>query len=474
MRLVTQRENELPRLNEKLIYFCFTGTQVAILSALVHTGVDGDRLRMPATSVGRRFIIFWITSSDIQMPLTKRMKHMLPSVVFNTVYMTAFNCTLAPISYLFLRRTIYFTTLRIAYLFVRLSPSKAMPLYPFSIGLLYHSCKASLLCCVLWQTAQATFNLYLSQTPIIQGGTISQRSSDPNTSLLSGLRTSEKALTQAMAYQELVFIAFSVPSRRQAIFEDLDKRTWINIMREYLSQIDEVAQNNKSRPTETSGTEIQAQTASKQLSSTSMTLKSDNIFPPPQQTLIHRLSTAETSIGKSKGQKNIPSLFDRIKELYRAKVVPYLSCFELSLVSHAVKKDIKLDSQTRIPNTFILECAISALCQLVVASREEDTLGVVQRDIAKILEQNFICLDVLEDNLKKNYLPITKDESSLQHTNHQICINILRHGSQRIVDTFSENLKDLNMSANALAKAQEFSKDIWESGPPVGDSWVLI
>ena len=81
----------------------------------------------------------------------------------------------------------------------RLSRGSAVPGITFSFSLAYHVMRVVFLCCLLWEIVHLLFNVYISQIPIVQGRTISQKSAAQNETLLLGLKSDHKELTQVCA-----------------------------------------------------------------------------------------------------------------------------------------------------------------------------------------------------------------------------------------------------------------------------------
>lgn len=100
---------------------------------------------------------------------------------------------------------------------------------------------AFLLGCI-WESVHVAFNVHFSQEPTKEGKTISEKSPDPNGTLVSGLKSSG-LLTQVMAFAELAFIANNSPPRRKSIFTDVDRKPtniWEQILKECLAVIGDV------------------------------------------------------------------------------------------------------------------------------------------------------------------------------------------------------------------------------------------
>ncbi|KAI0392421.1 nucleoporin protein Ndc1-Nup [Xylariaceae sp. FL0594] len=93
---------------------------------------------------------------------------------------------------------------------------------PWSVWMLCRSILASFLLCLLWNVGDVVFRVQLAREPLKNGQPLTSESKDPNASLVNGLK-SKKPRVAAFAMWELAFIARDYATRRQSIFEDIDR-----------------------------------------------------------------------------------------------------------------------------------------------------------------------------------------------------------------------------------------------------------
>ncbi|GAA5984691.1 hypothetical protein JCM11641_004564 [Rhodosporidiobolus odoratus] len=116
----------------------------------------------------------------------------------------------------------------------------------YSVTLAARALSSTLLHFLVWEAAHVCFEVYATQ-PM----TVSQFGSNPNQSLLSGLR-SQDAYYQHFAYLELALLTLTDSTRRQAIFKDVKPGSttagaWNEISRECLLLIGTELQRAKGR-----------------------------------------------------------------------------------------------------------------------------------------------------------------------------------------------------------------------------------
>ncbi|KAI4629161.1 uncharacterized protein J4E87_003422 [Alternaria ethzedia] len=76
---------------------------------------------------------------------------------------------------------------------------------------------------VLWEFVNKTFDVYLAQEPLKNDVPITNDSTDPNGSLLNGLK-SKKDTVKAIAFWELALITDAFPERRKTIYSEIDRK----------------------------------------------------------------------------------------------------------------------------------------------------------------------------------------------------------------------------------------------------------
>ena len=80
--------------------------------------------------------------------------------------------------------------------FNRLNRAAVLPTFPVGPGLFIRSAVIAFLTCVLSEVAHIAFTSFFVEDPFPSGKTISDKSSDPNGTLVTGLRSTKAPLTQ--------------------------------------------------------------------------------------------------------------------------------------------------------------------------------------------------------------------------------------------------------------------------------------
>lgn len=176
-----------------------------------------------------------------QVPPKVAFKKQAPNIFSRAFFLAFVTFFTGPISYIFVRSGIWHYTLMVARTVFWLNRSSVLPAWPVGGGMFLRSAWIAFLLGCTWESAHAAFNIYFAQEPIKDGKTISEKSPDPNGTLVSGLK-SPGLLTQVMAFAELVFISHNSPARRKSIFTDIDRKPtiWEQILKECLVVIGDV------------------------------------------------------------------------------------------------------------------------------------------------------------------------------------------------------------------------------------------
>ncbi|GAA5990201.1 hypothetical protein JCM5350_001083 [Sporobolomyces pararoseus] len=320
----------------------------------------------------------------------------------------------------------------------------------------------------LWEVTNVIFEVYATQ-PM----SVSQFASNPNQTLLSGLRSREPYYQQ-FAYLELSMLTLNSPARREAIFKDVKRSAsglggssggaWSELSRECLVLIGTELQRAKGRgriPATVTGLNLAPASPSSNPNSNSPNrapVKSGDVFLPTKSTLFDKLaSTASTSSSSSPlaspsirntaiGQKATTavssaistaqtSISSRVPSILQtgsspspeegSKAPPAMKPEEVPQVVGSETKVARwvpasgrdslfgIEPEYRIgrcvPRMRETVCAVQALSNLTCASLNEDPYGVAQRDIPKILEGFVRYLEVLE-GLEREFENIAKEK----------------------------------------------------------------
>ncbi|GAA5951721.1 hypothetical protein JCM3765_003094 [Sporobolomyces pararoseus] len=336
----------------------------------------------------------------------------------------------------------------------------------YSFTLAARAISTSFMFFTLWEVTNVIFEVYATQ-PM----SVSQFASNPNQTLLSGLRSSE-SYYQQFAYLEFSMLTLNSPARREAIFKDVKRSSpglggsnggaWSELSRECLLLIGTELQRAKGRgriPATITGLNLTPASTSSNEGSNSPNrapVKSGDVFLPTKSTLFDKLastaspsstspsvgssitntaidqkattavssaiSTAQTSISS-----RVPSILQtgsgssneasKAPPTMKPEEVPQVIGSETKVarwVPASVRESLfGIEPEYRIgrciPRVRETVCAVQALSNLTCASLNEDPYGVAQRDIPKILEGFVRYLEVLE-GLEKEFEIITKEK----------------------------------------------------------------
>ncbi|RPB14400.1 hypothetical protein P167DRAFT_484672 [Morchella conica CCBAS932] len=222
--IVDGKTYERPRLNERFIYLVYSASHVGLVQGILHIYRDRGRLEFP----------------DVNVPPNEALKARIPVIVKDALTLAIIALFTCPITYFFVRSGIWHYTLIIARTFFWLNRSSSVPSWP--IDTIFRNFWVAFLLGCIWESVHTAFSIYFSEEPIKDEKTISEKSPDPNGTLVSGLRANG-LLTQVMAFSELVFISHNSPARRKSIFTDVDRKPiniWEQIMKECLAVIEDV------------------------------------------------------------------------------------------------------------------------------------------------------------------------------------------------------------------------------------------
>lgn len=236
-------------MNERFLYLIYFAAHVGFVQGILHIGRDRGRLDLPNEDVRLPLLEIAtgrsreMSADDFAQVLPKdALKKQSPTILANALFLAIITFFTGPLSYIFVRSGIWHYTLMVARTLFWLNRSSTLPAWPVGGGMFIRSAWIAFMLGCIWESAHAAFNIHFSQGPIKEGKTISEKSADPNGTLVSGLRSSG-LLTQVMAFAELVFIANNSPARRKSIFTDVDRKPtniWEQILKECLAVIGDV------------------------------------------------------------------------------------------------------------------------------------------------------------------------------------------------------------------------------------------
>lgn len=426
------RAHERTRLNERAIAFRTLFLMLGVVQSLVHLFSDRDRVPAPARKVKvDAKTAPTIIAVDGPMALIQKA---VPGILFRLLWTAAIFPLTAFLFYVCtplrsIAWTVSFDILR----FVYFLPAKQRntytgfsPILPFYFATVVQTSFLVL----LWEITNAAFSAYIAQPPLrreipLTSDNKSGRASDPNGSLISGLK-SKKEFAQASAFYELLLITINFPERRRMIYSELDRvggNSWSQISNLCLQQINGIT------------TRISAQTPQpvapppevKDRIPIAAPLKTDNVFAP-QLTMGTPARTGEWAKSVAAKYGSSPGA-EPVKDIARyagRKLLTDGQRDQLAQQPRTVEKRVEglWDTVIKSPvgwpfrqsferkvtgmicgspysRVGVIVDAIDALARLVVQSVQEDQYGQVAKDVPTILRTYLHTLKAVQQYVRE-------------------------------------------------------------------------
>jgi len=440
------RGYELPRLNERLVYLVSFSIYTSVAYGLLQKAAH--RTLLPYTSV----------SAHLRTELMHSVMTRLTVAAFFAMSCT----TVCPVFYVFVRPIIWKYALRLARMFVKMPRSPNLPSFPLGIDLLCRSLMLSFLMAIMWESAHLFFDSFVGKTPASQGEILSDKSDDPNGTLITGLQSREKPFTQATAFEELTLIANHDKARRQTIFLEHRNGTssWNHILRASLEVLAEIRNKH-------SGLQQPSQQFSKVAE-----------LAQVQPESAHQLAVKQTNIFVTRQSHKVPFEFARASEEKSSAVITnsIISAEGLWLRLHSTLSNsqvlalgwlfracVELRATSDLPHVRVGIQAVQAISQLVVKSADEDTLGMVQWDLGVLLNCLCLTLKALESYVRTPHGEIHTPKALLQRKvlllEQEILGTSIKLAIRDIVHRFGEHLDGMGLE-NETA---EICQSTWNS-----------
>lgn len=455
-----------PDLNEKHIYMLFLPYVMSLAYASTHVLTDYDLLRFP-TEVGRSIV-----------PSKQLSRRMYDILFLAGLY--AFILTLVcPLLYWMVRPYLWSMSVQLTSLVFNINKLGYPQNSPFSLGILWKSFYSMFITFFLWEFANNAFSIYMTLGPVHRGRLISEKSPDPNGTLVTGLKHA-KPYTKLAAFQELLFIALNEQSRRIAIFAtDVSSppSMWTQVKQECLQVIEQTCVSlGKPKPKAVEAKpEEQAQTNSPV---TKLTLKHNvNIFGGPKPGTKPPTAPGQKLIGALQDTQGIQSertlsFFHKLK----AKLLEYIKEHGifvdeilLSPVGYPLRHTVERKASEILPIPALVDRAVLALTTLIVASHDDDQFGQVQRDIPAVMEAADDLIRALEEFITNP--PVSWTDVAVRKGYEQPRLARMREvlqaaesGFVNIVIKFGETLEHLSLSERVVKRIQLVIMDLVEEG----------
>lgn len=373
----------LPKLNERYLYIKLVQFWTSAVVAAVHVGLDFDRLEFKLD----------LTSLRAQ----NRILEQLGNVFKKSLLISGAITVSTPILYVIFRKLIWSISLTIARSFYTLHHVSSYSGFPIGLNMILTTFFASFLIVFGWIFANVAFSIYMTLGPSYRSELISSKSNDKNGTLVTGLQAKHKQLIRMLAFLELAHIAINVKARRVSIFADIDRKVsiWTQIKNETLGLIEDVVkplekiykqQEQKSKPISVVGS-MKAQTSASSIPATPISIKEKNIFArsSSKATIIDGLQD-KNALASKEVIGVVQSLKQKFRDTVKANTVYVQSLLESEMM-YPLRFTISRRAQQIIPNPSLTIVGVSALAALVCHSIEDDQYGMVQKDIANILER---------------------------------------------------------------------------------------
>ncbi|ODQ54211.1 hypothetical protein SAICODRAFT_70428 [Saitoella complicata NRRL Y-17804] len=454
---------ELPRINERYIYMFTVSTLAGIVSSVIHLLVDRDRIRFPAVRTGGG-------------PTT----NCIVQGVLKAAILSFGVALIAPIVHALVRVYEWPLIIKAARLFYKLPRSTALPTYPVTLGLLFRSFDVIFVTVALWETAHVLFSIAMSQAGSKEGVPLSQKSLNPNGTLVTGL-SSARLHTQILAFEELLQIAYHDRARRASIFRDIEVKPnpWEQIVKQSLQTLVRVTESlpphfvqgskqvssTGSAPAPVIHTQQESAIAS---SPPHIPVRNDNIFVtgPQKRNILDRFKSEGSAAAAMKLPDQLVTKSAQVLRPAQSSVETALSSrfggFYKSTVGALFRQTLQLQVRSLIPEPRLQVLAVLALSRLIVVSVQEDTLGLVQRDIRLVVEAFSSTMSALEAFCKMPELPANDTQSTARPyavllPEIDIILRALHSGLADIVLVFAEYMGQMGLSSEAALRCENIA-----------------
>ncbi|KAK9473313.1 nucleoporin protein Ndc1-Nup [Dipodascopsis tothii] len=463
-----RRDFELSKLNENRIYLNSLAAFVTLLMAGLHCARDYDRVQRPIHASGP----------------DERARALAGPLVRSSARITGATATVFVVVYTALRNPIWRTTSYWVRLVVTLHRGNLYAPMSVSVRTFLHAYVLAFMLITIWQAANAMFSIYMTAGPRYRGQTISSRSPDRNGTLLAGLRARSRPFTRLTAFEELADIAFSDPPRRDEIYKDIDRQTqsmWASIYRECSAVLADVRTQIAPPPATPAAPAPAAPAPAASVPAADpathpLRMRQENIFLAPvsgkfstPQKLERRLLEGMQDPEARQSAATIDTLHGLQEKCHQtaASYWQYIAHWLEHPYAAPLRCTIQRRARMLLPNPALPAHAIGAMCQFVVLSMYEDTLGTVQRDIPRVLDDldsTILALDKLRsapdlhwsdvENIRtvEAGLPVPLDDV-------EMLLNRLHQGFEAITLRFEKYLKDMGLSANVWRRCKQVLRD---------------
>ncbi|KAI2630589.1 nucleoporin protein Ndc1-Nup [Xylaria nigripes] len=485
------------RLNEPAVFYSVNCVVVGLVQGVLHLALDQDRLLLGTVKTrpeGQDNGEVVAANTSPPAHWTAKLGERTPAIIVRSGVLAIVTAMLNyTVLYHFIRVTAWRSSMWFFRFFYGDLPRYNLPTggAPWSVWMLGRTIWASFLLCLLWQFADLAFRLQLTREPLKKGQPLTSESKDPNGSLVNGLR-SKKPRIFAFAMWELAFIARDYPVRRQAIFEDIDRKDgpmWSQIYAVCLDTIKSIERriDEHGKPLAPVHETKPLPAPSQARERISQPLNSGDVSAPrpavKTSTLVKDVvSRLATSPGKTPIENWMPVIKggavlvadqvmsseqkealqpQALQEYFAAIVVrvlalPAIGPFFQRTFDRQLAKAVLGSPYTE---TSMYVNAAYALSQLAVCSLTEDRYGNVQRDVATIIRTLtgvIRKLEIFRDQFPTHWTDLSKERQSGLVSEVLIA---MKDGLSALVTAFGPYSKDLRLSRVDMRLAREAAEE---------------
>lgn len=374
------KKHQYPPVNDQYIFYYFFAFYISLVYSIQHAIFDYDRLVFTQHK-------FYSHPKDT---LFKNIGKALTTAILLTIIVI----TSAPLFYLVVREYIYDITFYTVGLFYSLNQN--YPSFGISFGFLFKLLILAFLLIFSWEIVNYAFDAYLSIGCLHRGHTLSELSTDPLGTLLTGLK-SDKPFTKMTAFQELAFISKVESSeRRQTIYSRNNRKEfiWGEILQECTNVIKRNNSNIKIALLENTKTKSDAQ--SNIIKPSNKYNDSHNLFgreyhsmeAEPQYDGLPQPTKINTSLNDSQLYFDgtlWKFVIGNSKELLSLATERYAQ-FVNSELGAPFRYTLLREAKRLSPNAITVSNAIIAISLMATHAYDEDKKGTVPSTITEILE----------------------------------------------------------------------------------------
>ncbi|KAI0008940.1 nucleoporin protein Ndc1-Nup [Xylariaceae sp. FL0662B] len=483
LRWITYYSGDRARLNEKALFYTIDLLVLGIVQGILHVSLDNDRMLLGIVKPKREGV-----ENSPPIDSWERLSEWAPALIVRagtlSMGVALFNYI---VLYHFARRYAWGWAMSMFRLWYNLPKSNMPPNQaPWSIWMLGRSMWAGFLLCLLWYFGDMTFRLQLGKEPIKNNQPLTAESKDPNGSLLNGLK-SKKTRISSFAMWELGFIARDFKDRRQAIFEDIDRKDgpiWSQIYVLCLDTIKTLEQRIDNYGKSPTPPVSQPAAAPPQPQRVAKPPKTDDVWAPPPAhkglrnsvgKLVNKVVTSpgrtpadiygpeakkaleltrEHLLTKEQQEVLTPESFNTLFRTltYRVLQLPVIG----SLFQQPFGRRLTaIVLGTPYGELSIYTNAAYALSKLAVCSLAEDQYGNVQRDVPAIIRSFTVVIKKLErfrDEFPMHWTDLARNRACPEV---EELLDALKDGLNELIAAFGPYATDLRLTRADMRLARE-------------------